>query len=419
MPAIDFPNSPTVNQEFTANGRTWIWSGTVWESKAVDTTVSRYKVGDAAPSSPVNGDVWFNSTNARTYVYYDSFWVESNPALDGKSGVSAVASPLTNTGTPTSAVLGLNYNALQYGQNAIINGAFDIWQRGTGISSTSSGEIFAADRWVLSSNGTGLTRTASQLLGGVSISSGIEAASVFRYNQSVAGTGATYNVISQKIEDVSTLAGKTVTLSFYAKSSVSYTLSEVGFHQYFGTGGSSELYTFSQTASNPTIGTSWARHSVTINLPSISNKTIGPGSFLRVFFSVPLNTVSIVDFWGVQLEAGSTATPFKRNAGSIQGELAACQRYYYRASCTAANPYGIFTQPMSANLGNQAYLPVRLPVTMRTPPTSVESANLQLADNVNAGVTVTGVFLDVNTTSDNIAAAGFNVSSGLTQYRSE
>ena len=33
MSAIDFPNSPTVNQEFTANGRTWIWDGSVWNAK--------------------------------------------------------------------------------------------------------------------------------------------------------------------------------------------------------------------------------------------------------------------------------------------------------------------------------------------------------------------------------------------------
>lgn len=90
MPAIDFPNSPSVNQEFTANGRTWIWTGTVWSAKAVDTSVSRYDVGDTAPSSPVNGDVWFNSTNARTYVYYDSFWVESNPPLNGAAGESGM-----------------------------------------------------------------------------------------------------------------------------------------------------------------------------------------------------------------------------------------------------------------------------------------------------------------------------------------
>lgn len=30
MAAIIFPTSPTLNQEFTANGRTWFWTGDVW-----------------------------------------------------------------------------------------------------------------------------------------------------------------------------------------------------------------------------------------------------------------------------------------------------------------------------------------------------------------------------------------------------
>lgn len=31
--ALNFPDSPTVNQEFTSNGRTWIWDGYVWNAK--------------------------------------------------------------------------------------------------------------------------------------------------------------------------------------------------------------------------------------------------------------------------------------------------------------------------------------------------------------------------------------------------
>ena len=31
MPTIDFPNSPTVNQQFTSGGKIWQWSGTTWD----------------------------------------------------------------------------------------------------------------------------------------------------------------------------------------------------------------------------------------------------------------------------------------------------------------------------------------------------------------------------------------------------
>jgi hypothetical protein len=40
MAAINFPDSPTVNDEFTVGGRTWKWSGTVWEFAGVGSTLS-------------------------------------------------------------------------------------------------------------------------------------------------------------------------------------------------------------------------------------------------------------------------------------------------------------------------------------------------------------------------------------------
>jgi hypothetical protein len=40
MAAINFPDSPTVNDEFTVDGRTWKWSGTVWEFVGVGSTLS-------------------------------------------------------------------------------------------------------------------------------------------------------------------------------------------------------------------------------------------------------------------------------------------------------------------------------------------------------------------------------------------
>lgn len=30
MTALDFPNSPTLNEQFTASGKTWFWDGSAW-----------------------------------------------------------------------------------------------------------------------------------------------------------------------------------------------------------------------------------------------------------------------------------------------------------------------------------------------------------------------------------------------------
>lgn len=44
MAALDFPNSPTLNQVFSSGNRTWTWDGTAW--------VSSGTVGDIGPVGP-------------------------------------------------------------------------------------------------------------------------------------------------------------------------------------------------------------------------------------------------------------------------------------------------------------------------------------------------------------------------------
>lgn len=119
-----------------------------------------------------------------------------------------------------------------------------------------------------------------------------------------------------------------------------------------------------------------------------------------------------IDIWGVQLEAGSTATPFKRNAPSIQAELAACQRYYWRNT-----PGGVYSAHGNGNAisTTQAQITVQPPVTMRVSPTSVEYGNLMVSDNWNAGSALTG--LAVNYAGTNAINMIATVASGLTQYR--
>jgi hypothetical protein len=207
------------------------------------------------------------------------------------------------------------------GKNKIINGDFGIWQRGTSFTPTpGGGVIYTADRFNSYNNGSGSLTISQQALASGSIA-GYEAPYFLQAAMPSVGTSTGWNIV-QPIEDVHTLANQTVTLSFYAKATSGYTFT-VTFGQKFGSGGSADAIT---NSSNITVGTSWARYSVTVTLPNIAGKTIGAGSNLNIVFNITAAT-NTLSFAGVQLEAGSVATPFTTATGTLQGELAACQRY--------------------------------------------------------------------------------------------
>jgi hypothetical protein len=143
-------------------------------------------------------------------------------------------------------------------------------------------------------------------------------------------------------------------------------------------------------AGKTAITTSWVRYSITVAIPSISGKTVGTTantSFLNSRFWLSAGTDfnsragsigvqnATIQIWGVQLEYGSVATPFQTATGTIQGELAACQRYYWRNVTDTAD----FGAGVAAN-GTVNILSMNLPVTMRQKPTVLDTSALQLYD---------------------------------------
>ena len=213
-----------------------------------------------------------------------------------------------------------------YGQaakNKIINGDFRVWQRGTSITFADNG--YTADRFItLVNSGTAGTGTVTQqtFTPGTAPVAGYEGQYFWRYNLTATGTSVEHYV-GQKIEDVRTFAGQTVTFSFWGKADSARTITSQVL-QLFGSGGSGTVVTAGTTHS---FTTSWQRFSVTISVPSISGKTIGTGSNLLPRFYWTAANGATIDTWGWQLEYGSQATPFQTATGTIQGELAACQRY--------------------------------------------------------------------------------------------
>lgn len=116
---IDFPSGPSVNQTYTYNGQVYKWTGVSWDvvrTSAVGPTGptgptgpagsgggGSFTVADTAPSTPNAGDVWFDSTDGKAYIYFDSYWVEfSGSSLtppDDRSMTIAVSDETTNLTT--------------------------------------------------------------------------------------------------------------------------------------------------------------------------------------------------------------------------------------------------------------------------------------------------------------------------------
>jgi hypothetical protein len=259
----------------------------------------------------------------------------------------------------TSALVSVS-NHFAAGKNKIINGDFGIWQRGTSFSAN----VYNADRWICGSDATVAISRQTFTLGTAPVA-GYEGTYFIRYAKS---SGGSYLTGYQPIEDVRTFAGQTVTLSFWAKADAAVTLAPY-YIQVFGPSASADVGAQIATQS---ITTSWARYSFTFTIPSILGKTITSNSYLAIYVARYIGSAATtIDIWGVQLEAGSTATPFTTHTGSIQGELAACQRYYYRYSATATNQYFGSAYARSAT---NAFAIIKHPVTMRTSP-SMSSAS--------------------------------------------
>ena len=313
----------------------------------------------------------------------------------------------------TVNVIGQTTN-LYAGKNKIINGDFGIWQRGTSFTPASAS--FTADRWSNIFDGTGATRTISRqtFTPATAPVAGYEFPYFFRFAQSVAGITATYNIFQNRMEDVRTFAGQTVTISFWGKAASTTSIVKLNLEQDFGTGGSPSAGVSTDiAATNFSLTTSWQRFTVTTTVPSISGKTIGtttPG-FLGLRVWVPINSTFTLDFFGFQMESGSSATAIQPAAGTWQGELALCQRYDQRWVLDNAAP---FVTGMAIST-TEAISPLPLTVTLRVAPSSIDFSNLQGADYV-ANKNFTAASLSGEQTASAIRIY-YSGASSLTTYR--
>ena len=326
----------------------------------------------------------------------------------GNSGETLVAD--------SAATVGLRYSATPSASNPVLNSAMQVWQRGTSISLTaSSGVVYTADRWATSTNANQACTVARQATNDTTNLPSIQYAMRYQRNSGQTGTGLL--LTTQSFETINSIpfAGKTVTVSFYARAGANFSSASSVLVNYLMTGTGTDqnrqsgAYTGEVTGNNnATLTTTWQRFSYSYSVAATATE-IATG-----FAYTPVGTASTNDYFevtGVQIDIGSVALPFRTQNSTIQGELAACQRYYQRfGGYTAFENIG----QGSASSATRGQIKVCLPVTMRTSATSVDYSTLNLSDGVS-GFAVTAVTIDQ--AGKNMIAIFADVASGLTQYR--
>ncbi|MFB6364414.1 hypothetical protein ACFCP7_10165 [Paenibacillus elgii] len=243
-------------------------------------------------------------------------------------------------------------------RQAIINGGFDVAQRGSSV--VQNGNYGSANAY-----GYGLDRWVGQVFagtGGVGDASFTMSQQPFALGQTAVpgnpkyfgrlsvtsigtkGTKGAFMRMAQYVESAVTFSGQKCTASFWAKASSSRQI-VVALFQNFGYGSPSSSVSC-PGGKTITLTTAWQFFTVTFDVPSIAGKALGTNKndYLGLYFipykqdndhiSIPSGEVGTYatgdfDFAQVQLCAGDVALPFQTR--HFAEELALCQRYYEKS----------------------------------------------------------------------------------------
>jgi hypothetical protein len=340
----------------TANTNTRLGIGTAGQVLAVSGGVPAWTTTADVTPLTTKGDLFtFTTVDARLAV--------------GNNGETLIAN--------SAASSGLSYQGNQAaGKNFVINGGLDMWQRGTSFAGTAP--YYNADRWNGARAGAAAGATWSQQT--ITGDLGTTPAQGVLYSLRVARDSAnTSTAVIQTANGFETansilLAGQTVVMSFFAKAGANFSAASnaLAVKLVTGTGTNQNYLTAGYTGSanaistTATLTTSWQRFQYTATLPTTTTEVA------LDFAYTPVGTAGAADNFeitGVQLEVGSVATQFARAGGTFQGELAACQRYYFRMG--AGDAYQHFGWAMTtATTATQMLL--NAPVSMRVAPTTVD-----------------------------------------------
>jgi hypothetical protein len=302
-------------------------------------------------------------------------------------------------------------------KNILINGNADFWQRGTTTAAVANG-AYLADRWKTVLSGTSLNATYSR---DTSVPNGASKYSIKLQQLSSSATSVSEFAFRQSIEAASVyqLIGNQATVSFWYRSN------QTGSHfirigASLLTGGTDTTQSFTVNAAD-----TWEKKSLTFaSFASVTAANLADNAEgaiidigIRTFGSGGTETVAANDYFQVtqiMLEAGSVATQFSRAGGTIQGELAACQRYAFSPNY---NPAGkALNNTISSGYASSttaARITLQLPVAMRTQPSStITFTGGYVLDNIASVPAITA--LSVNQSGTTTVLINATVASGLT-----
>jgi hypothetical protein len=320
-------------------------------------------------------------------------------------------------------------------RNVIINGDMRIDQRNSGAAINPVGNVYTVDRWghfasqsgklSFQQNQGAVTAPVgfSYYAGFTSLSAfSIAATDQFLYVQKVEG----YNIAKL---NWGTANAKTATLSFWVRSSLtgtfggaiqnsaqnrcfpySYTISTANTWEY-------KTVVIAGDTTGTWLTTNGIGAQINFSLATGSTYSGTAGAWTGTsFISSVTGAVSVVGTnaatWqvtGVQLEAGSVATPFEfEDFGTT---LAKCQRYYLRYS--AENIFTTFTRQAVASTTTAAQAMFAPPVSMRVAATSIDSSTIALTPYAGTGLTALTSATTSSESSKNFISINVGAASGL------
>jgi hypothetical protein len=293
-----------------------------------------------------------------------------------------------------------------------------VWQRGTSISLAASTPIasgFSADRWQTTTGANQACTISRQATGDTTNLPFIQYALRYQRNSGQTGTGIL--TLAQNIETINSVpfAGKAITMSFYARAGANYSATSNILQVRLDQGSGTDQNVFTGFGSggtivsqNATLTTTWQRFSYNATMSATATQ-------LAPYFNfVPTGTAGAADYFevtGVQIDIGSVALPFRTNAGTIQGELAACRRYLPAFTVPSGGSSGEYIGYSYAT--NNALYAIPFDVVARVAPTGITvvgAAGIN-AFALNAGTSVTPTF-NQGTIYTGSVVAGFTITAG-------